>query len=106
MRIYSSRMKRGFQTPAEAAAVLGLSVSDTAQKFESMANRGLLYFEHKDGAEAVPALFLSSTASGNSTWIGSIAKIAINMGYYYANGYGQTLMDYNIPIARVVPMPP
>jgi NAD-dependent dihydropyrimidine dehydrogenase PreA subunit len=29
---------------------------------------------------------------------------AVNMGRYYAEGYGKVLMDYHIPIARVVPI--
>lgn len=97
------QMKRGFHAPAEAAADLGLTVDEAAQKLESMGNRGLLYFEHINGQKKyriVPFI--------HGIWEFNVDRIepadAVNMGYYYANGYGQVLMDYSIPIARVVPI--
>jgi len=97
------RMKRGFQTPSEAAPDLGFSVEATGQKFESMASRGLLYFEKIDGQKKYRIIpFI------HGIWEFNVDRIdqqdAVNMGQYYANGYGKTLMDYSIPIARVVPI--
>lgn len=97
------RMKRGFHTPAEAAADLGLSEDETARKLESMANRGLLYFEREGDHRKYRIIpFI------HGIWEFNVDRIepadAINMGQYYANGYGKVLMDYHIPIARVVPV--
>lgn len=97
------KMKRGFHTPTEAAADLGLSVDETVKKLESMGNRGLLYFENVGGQKKYRIIpFI------HGIWEFNVDRIepadAINMGQYYANGYGKVLMDYSIPIARVVPI--
>jgi len=97
------RMKRGFQTPNQAAADLGLSAEETARKLESMAGRGLLYFESREGQKHYRIIpFIHGIWEFNVDRIDQVD--AVNMGRYYAGGYGKTLMDYSIPIARVVPI--
>lgn len=97
------KFKRGLQTPEQAARDLGMSVGDTIEKLESMSNRGLMYWE-RDGHEKkyriVP--FIHGIWEFNVHHIDQ--KDAINMGQYYAQAYGKVLMDYHIPIARIVPI--
>jgi Pyruvate/2-oxoacid:ferredoxin oxidoreductase delta subunit len=68
-----------------------------------MANKGLLYWE-RDGEEKkyriVPFI--------HGIWEFNVDRFepedAVAMGQFYADGYGKVLMDYHIPIARVVPI--
>jgi Pyruvate/2-oxoacid:ferredoxin oxidoreductase delta subunit len=97
------RLKRGFHTPEQAAIELGLSVEETARKLESMGQRGLLYFEREGDQKKYRIIpFI------HGIWEFNVDRIepadAVNMGKYYAAGYGKVLMDYSIPIARVVPI--
>ncbi len=98
------RMKRGLQTPAQVAADLGMDVLETARKLESMAHRGLLYFE-REGAEKkyriIPFI--------HGIWEFNVDRIdqedAVNMGRFYVEGFGKVLMDYHIPIRPHRPCP-
>lgn len=97
------KFKRGLQTPEQAAFDLGMSVEAAVEKLESMSKKGLLYWEREGGRKRyriVPFI--------HGIWEFNVDRIepedAVNMGRYYADGYGKTLMDYHIPIARVVPI--
>jgi Na+-translocating ferredoxin:NAD+ oxidoreductase subunit B len=97
------KFRRGLQAPGQVAKDLGMSVEDTVEKLESMSKKGLLYWE-RDGAEKkyriVPFI--------HGIWEFNVDRIeredALNMGQFYADGYAKVLMDYHIPIARVVPI--
>jgi Na+-translocating ferredoxin:NAD+ oxidoreductase subunit B len=97
------KFKRGLQTPEQVACDLGMSVEAALEKLESMSRKGLLYWE-RDGAgkkyRIVPFI--------HGIWEFNVDRIsredAVNMGEYYMNGYGKVLMDYHIPISRVVPI--
>jgi electron transport complex protein RnfB len=99
------RMKPGLQTVEQVARDLGLRIDDAAEKLELMSKRGLLYWE-RDGLEKkyriIPFI--------HGIWEFNVDRFepeeAINMGRYYADGYGKVLMDYRLPIARVVPIRP
>ena len=97
------KFKRGLQSPEQAAEDMGMSVEDAKEKLESMSNKGLMYWE-RDGLDKkyriVP--FIHGIWEFNVDSIDQ--KDAINMGQYYAEAYGKVLMDYHIPIARVVPV--
>jgi electron transport complex protein RnfB len=97
------KFKRGLQAPGQVAKDLGMSIEAAKEKLESMSKKGLLYWE-RDGAEKkyriVPFI--------HGIWEFNVDRIeredAVNMGHFYMDGYGKTLMDYHIPIARVVPI--
>ncbi len=97
------RMKRGLQTPAQVAADLGMDAAETASKLESMAHRGLLYFERERTEKKYRIIpFI------HGIWEFNVDRIdqedAVNMGRFYMEAYGKVLMDYHIPIARIVPI--
>lgn len=99
------RMEKGYHTVEHAAAELGMGIEEAAQKLEDMAQRGLLYFKTEDGKKQYRIIpFI------HGIWEFNVDRFelndAINMGQYYADGYGKVIMDYHIPIARVVPIRP
>jgi electron transport complex protein RnfB len=95
--------KRGLQTPEQVALDLGMSLEETKKKLQAMASKGLLYWE-RDGGEKkyriIPFI--------HGIWEFNVDRFeredALAMGQFYVDGYGKTLMDYHIPIARVVPI--
>jgi Na+-translocating ferredoxin:NAD+ oxidoreductase subunit B len=97
------KFRRGLQSPEQVARDLGMGIDETVQKLESMASRGLLYWE-RDGFvkkyRIIPFI--------HGIWEFNVDRFeredAIAMGQFYMDGYGKTLMDYHIPIARVVPI--
>ena len=97
------KLKPGLQSTRQVADDLGMSVEKAGEKLESMSKRGLLYWE-RDSLEKkyriIPFI--------HGIWEFNVDRIeqedAINMGRYYADGYGKVLMDYHLPIARVVPI--
>lgn len=97
------KLEKGFHTPEQVAGTLGMDLGTASEKLESMGNRGLLYWE-RDGQRKkyriIPFI--------HGIWEFNVDRFtredAIAMGRFYGDGYGKVLMDYNIPIARVVPI--
>jgi len=97
------KFKRGLQTPEQVAKDLEMSVEATIEKLESMSKKGLLYWE-RDGLKKkyriIPFI--------HGIWEFNVDRFeredAVSMGQFYVDGYGKVLMDYHIPIARVVPI--
>jgi ferredoxin len=97
------KLKKGLQTPEQAAKDLGMSMATTIEKLDAMSNKGLLYWEREGGQKKYRIIpFI------HGIWEFNVDRIepadAVNMGQYYVDGYGKVLMDYSIPIARVVPI--
>jgi electron transport complex protein RnfB len=99
------KFKRGLQTPEQVAEDMNMSIKEATEKLQSMSKKGLMYWE-RDGLEKkyriVPFI--------HGIWEFNVDRIeqedAINMGRFYADGFGKVLMDYHIPISRVVPIRP
>ena len=103
---FFSNFKPGLQTPEQVAEDMGISIEDARDKLESMSNRHLLYWEQGDGRakryRIIPFI--------HGFWEFNVDRIdqedAVNMRQYYGDAFGKTLMDYRLPIARVIPIRP
>jgi len=97
------KFKPGLQSPQQVADHMGVSLKEAQERLESMAKKGLLYWERHDQEKKyriVPFI--------HGLWEFRVDTFdrqdAANMGQFYKDGFGKTLLDYRLPIARVVPI--
>ncbi|MHB8084223.1 MAG: ATP-binding protein [Dehalococcoidia bacterium] len=99
------KFKPGLQSPQQVADHMGISLEDAQEQLEAMSKKGLLYWE-RDGHEKkyriIPFI--------HGLWEFRVDKFdrqdAANMRQFYVDGFGKTLLDYRLPIARIVPVRP
>ena len=97
------KFKPGLQSPQQVAEHMGISLMEARDQLESMSKKGLLYWE-RDGQEKkyriIPFI--------HGLWEFRVDKFdqqdAANMRQFYIDGFGKTLLDYRLPIARIVPI--
>lgn len=99
------QFKPGLQSPDQVAYDFGLSVDDAERRMESMSKKGLMYWEQEGQGKKYRIIpFI------HGIWEFNVDRFeeedAKNMGQYYADGYAKVLMDYHLPISRVVPIRP
>ncbi len=101
------RMRPGPYTVKETAEYMGISEQEAAENLERMASRHLLFWQY--GPRDVEKRYrLIPFVHG--LWEFNTDKIelsdAIDRVHHFANGFGESLFDYRLPIARAVPTNP
>jgi ferredoxin len=99
------KFKPGLQSPQQVAEHMGISLEEARARLESMAKKGLLYWE-RDGSEKKYRIipFIHGLWEFRVDWFDR--DDAAHMGQFYIDGFGKTLLDYRLPIARIVPIRP
>ena len=101
------KMKQGLHSVKETAQYMGISEEEAKENLERMADRHLLFWQYgpndtEKRYRLVP--YVHGIWEFNVDMIDEVD--AKNMGYYYVNGFGESLFDYRLPISRVVPIRP
>lgn len=101
------KMKPGAHSARETAAYMGISEEEAAENLARMASRHLLFWQYGP-RDAEKRYRLIPFVHG--LWELNTEKIelgdAIDRLYHFANGFGESLFDYRLPIVRVVPTRP
>jgi electron transport complex protein RnfB len=97
------KFKTGLQSPQQVACDMDMSVEEAKDRLESMSKKGLMYWEREGQQKKYRIIpFI------HGIWEFNVDRFdqmdAMNMGQFYADGFGKTLMDYRLPIARIVPI--
>ena len=101
------KMKIGSYSAHETAEYMGISVEEAFENLERMSRRHLLYWQY--GPNNIERRYrLIPFVHG--LWEFNPDKIeladAADRAYHFANGFGESLFDYRLPIVRVVPTRP
>lgn len=101
------KMKMGLHSAKETAEYMGISVQEAEENLERMAGRHLLFWQYGPNDTEKRYRLIPYV---HGIWEFNVDRIdgtdAKNMGYYYMNGFGESLFDYRLPISRVVPIRP
>jgi len=98
------KMKPGPHTAQQTAEYMGISIEEATENLDRMSSSHLIYWEYMPGSVEK---FYRTVPFVHGLWELNTDKIelqdVIDRVHHFANGFGETLFDYRLPIVRVVP---